>query len=77
MRYHFYPALKAASVQKIRFHDLRHTYASIQIKLGQNIKYIQCQLGYATPTVTLKVYAHLMESSNQEAACRLEKTVFG
>lgn len=76
-RYHFYPALKAAEVQKIRFHDLRHTYASILIKQGENIKYIQSQLGHATPTVTLNVYAHLMDSSNQEAACRLENTVFG
>ncbi len=44
--------------------------------LGENIKYIQSQLGHASPIVTLSVYAHLMKSVNQEAACRLENTIF-
>lgn len=76
-RSHFYPALKAAKLKQIRIHDLRHTYASIMIKQGENIKYIQSQLGHATPTVTLNVYAHLMESVNREAPRRLETTIFG
>jgi integrase len=62
---------------KIRFHDLRHTYASIMIEQGENIKYIQTQLGHSSPTVTLNVYAHLMKPTNQDAVCRLEKTIFG
>jgi integrase len=73
---HFNPALKAAGLPKIRFHDLRHTYASLLIEQGENIKYIQSQLGHSSPTVTWNVYAHLMKPVNQEAACRLEKTVF-
>jgi integrase len=74
---HFHPALKAANLPKIRFHDLRHTYASLLIEQGENIKYVQTQLGHATPTVTLNVYAHLMKPANQEAVCRLENTLFG
>ncbi len=73
---HFYPALEKAGIKKIRFHDLRHTYASLLIEQGENIKYIQDQLGHSTPTVTLNVYAHLMKSTNQEAAIRLEKAIF-
>jgi integrase len=76
LKRHFNPALKAAGLPKIRFHDLRHTYASLLIDQGENIKYIQNQLGHSTPTVTLNVYAHLMKPVNQEAACRLEKQVF-
>ena len=74
---HFYPALKQANLHKIRFHDLRHTYASLLIEQGENIKYIQTQLGHASPVVTLNVYAHLMNPVNREAANRLEKAVFG
>lgn len=74
---YFHPALKAANLPKIRFHDLRHTYASLLIEQGENIKYVQTQLGHATPTVTLNVYAHLMKPANQEAVCRLENTLFG
>ncbi len=76
LRRHFYPALKASGLPQIRFHDLRHTYASLLIEQGENIKYIQSQLGHASPTVTLNVYAHLMNHVNQEAACRLEDTLF-
>jgi len=62
---------------KIRFHDLRHSYASILIEQGENLKYIQTQLGHASPTVTLNVYAHLMKPANPEAALRLETRIFG
>ena len=73
---HFIPALKRAGLPRIRFHDLRHTYASLMIEQGENIKYVQNQLGHSSPTVTLNVYAHLMKDSNQEAACRLESVIF-
>ncbi len=73
---HFIPALKRAGAPRIRFHDLRHTYASLMIAQGENIKYIQNQLGHSSPTVTLNVYAHLMKDSNQEAVCKLENIIF-
>jgi integrase len=74
---HFLTALKAANLPKVRFHDIRHTYASILIEQGENLKYIQSQLGHSSPTVTLNVYAHLMKPTNQEAACRLENAILG
>lgn len=73
---HFDPALKAVGIGKMRFHDMRHTFASLLIEQGENIKYIQTQLGHSSPNVTLNVYAHLMKPVNQEAACRLENTIF-
>ena len=73
---YFNPALEKAEIKRIRFHDLRHTYASLLIEQGENIKYIQSQLGHSSPTVTWNVYAHLMKKVNQEAANRLENTVF-
>jgi len=76
LRKYFFPALKKAGIDRIRFHDLRHTYASLLIEQGENIKYIQNQLGHASPVVTLEVYAHLINPTNQEAACRLENTIF-
>lgn len=73
---HFHKALKKAGIARIRWHDLRHGYASLLIQQGENIKYIQSQLGHSSPTVTLNVYSHLMKSENQEAACRLEESIF-
>ena len=76
LRYHYWPVLKKAGRPKIKFHNLRHTFASLLIEQGENIKYIQNQLGHSSPTVTLDVYAHLMKPVNQEAACKLENTIF-
>lgn len=73
---HFFKALKDANIEKIRFHDLRHTYASLLLAQGENIKYIQTQLGHSSPIVTLNVYSHLMKKENQEAVCRLENAIF-
>ena len=73
---HFFPTLKKAEIAPIRFHDLRHTYASLMLAQGENVKYIQTQLGHSSPTVTLNVYSHLLKETNQEAVCRLENTIF-
>lgn len=75
-RRYFNPALEAAGLPVIRFHDLRHTYASLLIEQGENIKYISSQLGHASTTITLDVYSHLMKTENQDAARRLENTIF-
>ena len=63
------------SIEKNRFHDLRHAYASLLIEQGENIKYIQSQLGHSNPTVTLDVYVRLMKPYNQESARKSENTV--
>ena len=76
VHYQFHPALKRAGCPRIRFHDLRHTTASLLLDQGENIKYISAQLGHANPTTTLNIYAHLIKTENQAAVCRLEKTIF-
>ena len=73
---YFNPALEKAEIERIRLHDLRHTYASLLIEQGENIKYIQAQIGHFSPTVTWNVYAHLMKPVNQEAPSKLENTIF-
>jgi integrase len=75
IRRHLYPALKKAELPRIRFHDLRHTYASLLIDQGENIKYIQSQLGHSKPSVTLNVYSHMINSVNQKAALELERRI--
>lgn len=77
VRREFFPALDRAGLHRIRFHDLRHTYASLLIAQGENIKFIQHQLGHASATTTLDRYGHLMSDGNNEAANRLDRTVFG
>jgi integrase len=77
MNRHYKPALKAAGLPGIRFHDLRHTYASIRLDQGNSVVEVSEDLGHSTPTVTLNVYAHKVKRINMESALRLESTVFG
>ena len=73
----FKPALKRAGLKDIRFHDLRHTYASLLIHQGENIKYIQSQIGHASAQITWDTYGHLMPEVNNGAGERLDKSIFG
>ena len=76
LKRNFYPATEKSKIGAMRFHDLRHTDASLLIDHGENIKYIQSQLGHSSPTVTLNVYAHLMKPTNKAAVIRLENAIF-
>ena len=59
-----------------RFHELRYTYASLMIDLGENIKYIQLQMGHSSVKMTLNFYDHLMNDVNTYAPMKLENCKF-
>lgn len=62
----FHPLLEKAGVKKIRFHDLRHTFASLFMMKGGNIYDLQKILGHSSVTMT-QVYAHLSPQHLQKA----------
>lgn len=72
----FYPALRRAGLRKIRFHDLRHTFASMLIAGGEDIVRVSRLLGHASPTITLQVYAHMLPNEHYGSADRLASLVF-
>ncbi len=53
--------LKRAKVKHIRWHDLRHTYATLMLGLGENLIFVQRQLRHSRPSTTLNKYGHLLE----------------
>ncbi len=71
----FDPMLGRAGLPKIRFHDLRHGYASLLILNGEHPKYIQKQMGHSSVKITMDIYGHLMQSWNPEAANRLTNLI--
>jgi integrase len=54
-----------------RFHDLRHTCASVLLAGGTDVKTVQERLGHSTAGVTLGTYAHVMVGSQAQAAVRM------
>ena len=72
----FYPALERAGLPRIRFHDLRHTYATLLISMGENAKFIQRQLGHARITTTLDTYGHLMPEAYEGFGGRFDSFLF-
>jgi integrase len=59
------PALDKAGLLPIRWHDLRHTFASLLIAGGANITFVSRQLGHTSSQITLGVYAHLLDREEQ------------
>jgi hypothetical protein len=59
----------------MRFHDLRHTFASLLIAQGAHVKYISEQLGHASVQITLDRYGHLFDQSYTDESAKLEKAL--
>jgi integrase len=68
----FQPALRRAKIRRVSFHSLRHSNVALRIAEGQNLKYIQNQLGHASIQTTLDTYGHLVKEHNTEQAKRLD-----
>ena len=60
--------LERAGIPKIRFHDLRHTFATIALQNGVDIKTVSGMLGHFSAGFTLDTYAHVTTSAQKEAA---------
>jgi integrase len=59
--------------QKLRFHDLRHTVASVLLSQGQSVRAVSQRLGHSNPALTLRVYAHCMPSDDAQLASGLNR----
>ncbi|HLF99641.1 MAG TPA: tyrosine-type recombinase/integrase [Acidimicrobiia bacterium] len=57
---------RAGIARRIRFHDLRHFYASLLIRHGESIKVVQARLGHASATETLDTYSHLWPDNGEQ-----------
>jgi hypothetical protein len=61
-----------------RFHDLRHTFASLLIAQGADVVFVSGQIGHADAGFTLRVYAHLFEQAQHaETTRQLLEAEFG
>ena len=59
----------------MRFHDLRHTAATLMLKEGINSKVVQERLGHADISLTLNTYSHVLPSMQDDAADKLDDLI--
>ncbi|MGG1400199.1 site-specific integrase [Bacillus salipaludis] len=64
---------KKVGLPIIRFHDLRHTHATMLIQQNINPKVIQERLGHSRIGITLDIYSHVLPSMQQEVAMKLDE----
>ena len=64
--------LAKAGLRQIRFHDLRHSFASLLLQQGESLTYVKEQMGHHSIQVTVDIYGHLIPGSNKQAVDRLD-----
>jgi integrase len=68
LRIDYIRTLDAAGLPRIRFHDLRHTAASLMLNHGVAVIVVSKILGHAKPSTTMDIYGHLIHEMQEEAA---------
>ena len=69
------PLLKRAGLPEIRFHDLRHTCATLLLTRNVNPKIVSEMLGHATIVITLDTYSHVLPNMRDAAAAAMEEAL--
>jgi integrase len=57
----------------LRFHDLRHSAATLMLKEKINPRIVQARLGHSSVSLTLDTYSHVLEGMQEEAAIKLDQ----
>ena len=66
-----------APLPRLRFHDLRHSWATLALKAGEHPKVVAERLGHSSTAVTLEVYSHVVEGMQSQAAENVAGMIFG
>ena len=66
----FQPLLKRAKLPKVRFHDVRHTSATLPLSTGVPPTVVRERPGYARTSVTTNTYSHVLPRMQREAAAK-------
>jgi integrase len=64
--------LTDAKLRRVRFHDLRHSFASLLLQNGESLTYVKEQMGHSSINVAVDIYGHLVPGGNRQAVDKLD-----
>ena len=67
--------LERAGCKHVRFHDLRHTFATNALEHGMDVKTLSAIIGHVSSATTLNVYAHVTDGMRQSAAAKIDRAI--
>ncbi len=67
--------LERAGCKHVRFHDLRHTFATMSLENGMDVKTLYAIIGHISSATTLNVYAHVTDGMRQSAAAKIDRAI--
>lgn len=73
----FQPLLRRSGLPRVRFHDLRHTVATLLLLLGVDATVVANMLGHANPSITQSIYQHVQPQMQRDASLALQRLLTG
>ena len=67
--------LERAGCKRIRFHDLRHTFATLSLENDMDVKILSAMLGHVSAATTLDIYTHITNPMRSEAAAKIDQKI--
>ena len=67
--------LERAGCKRVRFHDLRHTFATLALENGMDVKTLSTIIGHVSTATTLNVYAHVTDEMRKTAAAKIDRGI--
>ena len=67
--------LKRAGCKHVRFHDLRHTFATMALENGMDVKTLSATIGHVSAATTLDIYSHMTDTMQMQAAVSIDRKI--